>query len=81
MAHQQETEPDDAITLGQIAFEAYRASRGGKNHDGTPTPGWGQLGEGVRAGWEAAAQAVRVALEAEPLVTVDGVAVRPRPIE
>lgn len=46
-------------TLGQIAFEAYSAKRGGKNHDGTPTPTWEVLGDGVREGWEAAATAVR----------------------
>lgn len=46
-------------TPGQVAFEAYSARRGGKNHDGTPTPLWAALGEGVRDGWEAAALAAR----------------------
>lgn len=44
-------------TLGQIAFEAYTAERGGKNHDGTSTPPWDKIGEPVRQGWEAAAVA------------------------
>lgn len=43
---------------GQIAFEAYNASRGGVTHDGRPTPPWEELGDGVREGWEAAARAV-----------------------
>lgn len=45
-------------TPGQLAFEAYSAKRGGKNHDGSPTPTWSALGDGVREGWEAAADAV-----------------------
>jgi hypothetical protein len=44
-------------SLGQVAFEAYSAKRGGKNHDGSPTPTWSQLGDAVREGWEAAADA------------------------
>ena len=47
-------------TLGQIAFEAYTRERGGKNHDGTPTPPWDVLGDGVRNGWQAAAASVLV---------------------
>lgn len=55
----------DSRSLGQVTFEAYSAKRGGKNHDGTPTPKWDALTEGVREGWEAGAiEAVRVALEA-----------------
>jgi len=45
-------------TIGQTAFDAYRAFRGGRNHDGTPTPTWDDLTDDVRAGWEAAAAAV-----------------------
>ena len=46
-------------TSGQVAFEAYTKERGGKNHDGTSTPGWEKLGVGVRKGWEAAALAAQ----------------------
>lgn len=46
-------------TPGERAFAAYRAARGGKNHDGTPTPVWAELTDGVREGWEAAAAAAR----------------------
>lgn len=46
-------------TPGERAWTAYRAARGGKNHDGTPTPTWAELTDGVREGWEAAAAAVR----------------------
>lgn len=46
-------------TLGQVAFEAYNTNRGGMTHDGKRTPPWEELGEGVRAGWEAAAEAAR----------------------
>ncbi len=42
-------------TLGQIAFEAYSEERGGKNHDGTETPSWEELGDDVHCGWEMAA--------------------------
>lgn len=45
-------------SLGELAFEAYVANRGGKNHDGSPTPSWADLGDGVRGGWEASALAV-----------------------
>jgi hypothetical protein len=44
-------------TAGQAACEAYRRARGGKNHDGSDTPTWAELGAGVRLGWEAAAVA------------------------
>lgn len=44
---------------GRVAFEAYRVSRGEKNHDGTPMPTWDALTDGVREGWNAAAAAVR----------------------
>lgn len=45
------------LTAGQAAFEAYRRARGGKNHDGSPTPTWDEVGDGVRLGWESAASA------------------------
>lgn len=49
------------MTPGQIAFEAYCASTGGKTFDGRPIPAWDELhGDRARihAAWEAAAQAV-----------------------
>lgn len=45
-------------SLGKIAFDAYREARGGKNHDGSPTPTWEQVGDGVRDGWESSAAKV-----------------------
>ncbi len=45
-------------TLGQIAFEAYKAHRQGIAYDGKPIPAWEEINAGVRSGWEAAARAV-----------------------
>jgi hypothetical protein len=45
------------VTLGQIAFEAYRTKRGGINHDGTPTPTWDMLTPEIREAWEVSAKA------------------------
>ena len=49
-------------SLGQVAFEAYRAEVQGVAYDGSGIPPWDSL-DGDRAkaqrGWEAAAQAVR----------------------
>lgn len=48
-------------TLGQIAFEAYNESKGGRTYDGKPIPGWdtltNEVGLAVRKAWEAAAVA------------------------
>lgn len=55
----EEPHADSQLTDGRVAFEAYFRERGGKNHDGSATPGWDSLTDGVRAGWEAAAAAVR----------------------
>lgn len=57
---QYDPEEQAGKTLGQIAFEAYSHERGGKNHDGTPTPPWDALGKGVQDGWWAAAAAIIV---------------------
>ena len=51
-------------SIGQTAFEAYRAHRDGKNHDGSKTPDWEDLGSNVQKGWGVAA--VAVLLEAIP---------------
>lgn len=48
-------------TMGQVAFEAYRAAVKGQAYDGTPIPEWDSLdGDRLKAqgGWEAAALAV-----------------------
>lgn len=50
-------EPDD-VTLGQVAFGAYRKHAEGRTHDGKPIPEWSNLGDEVQAHWEAAASAV-----------------------
>ncbi|KQR37774.1 hypothetical protein [Deinococcus sp. Leaf326] len=52
------TEQPDTRPLGQIAFDAYNAERGGLTYDGKPTPPWTALGDGVRNGWTASALAV-----------------------
>ena len=49
--------------LGQIAFEAYRARVGGKTYDNKPIPDWLDVNDNVRAGWIAAATAVRNEVE------------------
>lgn len=46
------------VTMGQLAFEAYNASKGGVTFDGRPIPKWEALGEDVRTAWSAAATAV-----------------------
>lgn len=45
-------------TLGKISNDAYNASRNHLTHDGKPIPDWDALPEGIRAAWEASAQAV-----------------------
>lgn len=45
---------EDVAAAGQTAFNRYREFRGGKNHDGTPTPTWEELSPGIRAAWEEA---------------------------
>ncbi len=51
--------PRRKAAMGKIAFDAYTASVGGVTHDGKPIPGWLDLTDEVRAGWSAAAIAVR----------------------
>jgi len=43
---------------GQVAFEAYNESKGGLTWDGKPIPPWNEVGDPVRDGWEASANAV-----------------------
>lgn len=47
-----------APSLGKVGNDAYNAVRGGLTHDGKPIPAWNELPEGIRAAWEASAQAV-----------------------
>lgn len=53
------TESQKAATekLGRVAFEAYNERRGGKNHEGKPTPPWAELPEEIREAWAEAATA------------------------
>ncbi len=52
-----ETYPEQ-ITLGKIAFDAYKQRVGGKTVQGHDIPDWEDLGEVVQSGWEAAGEAV-----------------------
>jgi len=45
-------------TDGQIAFEAYNDAVGGRTWDDRPIPGWHEVTDKVRNGWEQAASAV-----------------------
>ncbi len=44
--------------LGQIAYEAYIKSCGGKSIHGEDLPDWAGQSPAIRAHWDAAAQAV-----------------------
>lgn len=44
--------------LGRVAFNAYREAVEGVTYDGQIIPQWDNLTDEVRAGWEAAADAV-----------------------
>jgi hypothetical protein len=44
---------------GQVAYEGYRVHSGGKSLvSGAPIPEWHELGEEIRAAWDASAKAV-----------------------
>lgn len=45
-------------TPGQINFEAYAASVGGRTYDNKPIPAWEALSSAVREAWEEGAKAV-----------------------
>lgn len=62
----------DTTTYGEIAYDAYCESVGGKAYNGEPLPAFKDIAkESVRRGWEAAAGAV-----AEALVARAGMQVR-----
>lgn len=46
---------------GQIGYEAYAASTGGKTFDGRDMPRWDELPPRIVAAWEAAASAIALA--------------------
>lgn len=48
---------DQRKELGRVAFQAYSANRGGKNHDGSKTPEWEALPAEIQHAWAAAARA------------------------
>lgn len=52
------SDTDRRVQLGRIAFEAYRDEVGGLSVTGTPIPDWEDLGDRIRLGWCAAAEAV-----------------------
>lgn len=63
-----------AQSLGEIAFNAYTEARANRNHDGSKTPPWEELGA-VQEGWEACARTlfamgVAAASEAGPLAVL-----------
>lgn len=45
--------------LARIAWDAYAVAVGGKTFDGKPLPTYEQLGETQKAGWAAAAEAIK----------------------
>lgn len=45
-------------TNGQIGYEAYATSTGGRTYDGKQMPLWTSLPTNITAAWEAAARAV-----------------------
>lgn len=49
------------MTYGQIAYEAYADSTGGKTFDGRDMPKWEQLPERIQLAWSAATRAVMAA--------------------
>ena len=48
------------MTLGEVAYEAYRKYANGKSLlTGLSIPSWPALSDEIKAGWEAAGEAVR----------------------
>lgn len=57
------------MPLGQIGYEAYAASTGGKTFDGRPMPTWAQIAERsphVAKAWNDAACAIEAATKTTP---------------
>lgn len=53
--------------LARIAFDAYNKQAGGKTWDGKDIPPFDEVGEKVRANWQAAVQSVLEAINHEEL--------------
>lgn len=45
-------------SLGEVAYEAYTASTGGRTHDNKKAPEWGKLSDKTRLAWTEAGNAV-----------------------
>lgn len=56
------------ITLGNIAFNAYKESKQGTTYDAKPIPMWDALGDDVRKAWEAA-DAVKQQVEFDAMIS------------
>lgn len=62
------------MTRGQIGYEAYAASTGGKTFDGRDMPAWAALPSNIKQAWMAAAKAIADdVLDGERRATWDGV--------
>jgi hypothetical protein len=71
-------------TLGQVAFEAYRAAVNGQTFDDKQIPEWNELHGNrarVHAGWEAAAAATLRALAERALSNLERALSRWRPLD
>lgn len=79
--------PAEAVTPGQVAYEAYSSHRAWTAYNGTTIPQWADTIDGVREAWEVAAAAVRrgvgdelrAALPAGPPFVADPAASLPTP--
>jgi hypothetical protein len=56
----------DGRSLGQVGYEAYALSTGGKTFDGRLMPKWHELPEGIQRAWNDAANAISDAYTAIP---------------
>lgn len=48
--------------LGQVAYEAYCATRGWKSFNNEPLPQWNDVRQDIKDGWMTAARAVRITM-------------------
>lgn len=54
----QHSDEDLRKTLGQLGYEAYARSTGGKTFDGRDMPTWSALPDKIKQAWHDAARAV-----------------------
>jgi hypothetical protein len=59
---------EQKITLGHIAFNAYKEAKQGRTYDAKPIPAWDAVGDDVRQAWEAAADAVKQQVEFDAMI-------------